>query len=241
MNADAPQTLVIPAGDFVMGSDDGAANESRAHLVWVDAFAISPYAVTTAEYALFLHATGHAAPPFWGSEEFADPRQPVVAASWHDAMAYCSWLSEGVGHQYRLPTEAEREKAARGGEVAKYPWGDELPPEHRGGRDTPLEPVDAYDANGYGLYGMASGVHEWCADWYAGNYYAASPSRNPVGPPSGERKVARGGSWRHHVRFTRCSARSALAPEKQFTDFGFRVVHSPTCQHRVHGLTGEAR
>jgi len=116
--------------------------------------------------------------------------------------------------------------AARGGGIAKYPWGDDLPAEHRGGRDTALEPVDAYEPNGYGLYGMASGVHEWCADWYADDYYAVSPSRNPTGPASSPRKVARGGSWRHHVRFTRCAARSALAPDKQFTDFGFRVVRT---------------
>jgi formylglycine-generating enzyme required for sulfatase activity len=226
MTVDAPQTLTIAAGEFLMGSDDAAGNESPAHLVWVDAFAVSPYAVTTEEYARFLRATGHVAPPLWGSEGFADARQPVVAPSWHDAVAYCAWLSEAAGQRYRLPTEAEREKAARGGGIAKYPWGDDLPAEHRGGRDTALEPVDAYEPNGYGLYGMASGVHEWCADWYADDYYAVSPSRNPTGPASSPRKVARGGSWRHHVRFTRCAARSALAPDKQFTDFGFRVVRT---------------
>ena len=71
---------------------------------------------------------------------------------------------------------------------------------------------------------MASAVDEWCSDWHGGDHYAASTTRNPQGPPSGERKAARGGSWRHHVRFTRCSARSAIAPDKQFSDFGFRVA-----------------
>lgn len=222
----APRMLVIPAGDFVMGSDSHAANEAPAHVVWVDAFAMAPCAVTNAEYEQFLSATGHAPPPSWRDPKFADPRQPVVSPSWHDAVAYCAWLSEATGSTLRLPTEAEREKAARGGGSHSYPWGDELPGEHQGGRDTPLERVDAYDPNGYGLYGMASGVHEWCADWYADDYYAVSPSHNPPGPASGDRKVARGGSWRHSVRFTRCSARSAIAPDKQFSDFGFRVASS---------------
>jgi sulfatase modifying factor 1 len=219
-----PQMTLISEGEFVMGSDAHAANEAPAHAVWVDAFAIAVYAVTNADYARFLDATDHTPPPTWRDPEFADPRQPVVSPSWHDAAAYCAWLSETASGRLRLPTEAEREKAALGGKSHAYPWGDHVPSEHRGGRGTALERVDAYTPNGYGLYGMASGVHEWCSDWHGDDYYAASTTRNPQGPPSGERKAARGGSWRHHVRFTRCSARSAIAPDKQFSDFGFRVA-----------------
>ncbi len=224
MALDAPKMARIPGGEFVMGSDGHAANESPAHVVWVNTFAIALYAVSNAEYARFIEDTGHDAPPFWGDDRLSDPRQPVVGPSWQDAVACCDWLSDRVGGAYRLPTEAEREKAARGDTTTAYPWGDDLPTEHRGGRHSEPEPVDAYDPNGYGLYGMASGVHEWCADWYDADFYAVSPSRNPQGPTAGPRKVARGGSWRHHVRFTRCAARSSLAPDKQFSDFGFRVA-----------------
>jgi formylglycine-generating enzyme required for sulfatase activity len=226
MTLDAPDMVTIPAGEFVMGSDDHGANESPAHVVWVDAFAISPYAVTNADYGRFLDASGHDAPPFWGDDGLSDPRQPLVGPSWSDAVAYCDWLGALTGDVCRLPTEAEREKASRGGRTTAYPWGDDLPSEHRGGRHSQPEPVDAYAPNGYGLYGMASGVHEWCADWHDAAFYAVSPTRNPCGPSAGPRKVARGGSWRHHVRFTRCAARSALAPDKQFSDFGFRVAMS---------------
>ena len=224
MAVSAPKMTLIPGGDFVMGSEDHAANEAPTRIVWVDAFAISPYAVTTADYGLFLAATGHDTPPFWGTAGFSDARQPVVAASWFDAAAYCNWLSDLTGDSYRLLTEAEREKASRGGCTTAYPWGDCLPSHHRGGRHPEPARVDASDPNGYGLCGMASGVHEWCADWYADDYYAVAPRRNPRGPASTVRKVARGGSWRHSVRFTRCAARSSLAPDRHFSDFGFRVA-----------------
>ena len=209
-----------------MGSDAHAVNEAPSHVVWVDAFSIALFAVTNADYAHFLRAAEHDAPPFWGADGLSDALQPVVGPSWYDAVAYCDWVSDMTGASYRLPTEAEREKGALGGLTTAYPWGDALPEEHRGGRQSEPEPVGSYAPNGFGLYGMASGVHEWCADWFAADYYAISPARNPQGPPSAERKVARGGSWRHHVRFTRCSARSALAPDKQFSDFGFRVATS---------------
>ena len=220
-----PPTAPIPAGWFWMGSNDGPENEQPMRRVWVDAFEMGVFAVSNREYALFLEAAGHEPPPFWQNPKLNAPNQPVVGPSWHDAGAYIEWLSEAVGAAFRLPTEAEREKAARGGlDRRAYPWGDALPANAEGGRHTPLEPVDAYAPNGYGLYGMASGVHEWCSDWYEPSYCAAAPERNPRGPAAGERKAARGGSWRHSVRFTRCAARSALAPDKRFSDFGFRLA-----------------
>jgi formylglycine-generating enzyme required for sulfatase activity len=147
-----------------------------------------------------------------------------VGPSWFDAVAYCEWLSERTSRHYRLPTEAEREKAARGGlEGRDYPWGDE-PPEDLRGVNPPLEEVGTEGPNGYGLYNMSVGVHEWCSDLYGASYYAVSPDRNPQGPSGGSRRAARGGSWRHAIRYSRCAARSSLGPEKTFNDFGFRCA-----------------
>lgn len=220
-----PEMIHIPEGDFLMGSENGAANETPVHRVWVDAFAIARYPVTNREYALSIEMTERRPPPFWSESKFQHLDQPLVGPSWYDAVAYCEWLRDLTGKPYRLPTEAEREKAARGGlKGCEYPWGDELPADHRGGRNTSLEPVGTEGPNGYDLYNMSAGVHEWCADWYAPSYYEISPNRNPKGPERGSRRVARGGSWRHRIRFARCAARSSLAPDKQFGDFGFRCA-----------------
>jgi formylglycine-generating enzyme required for sulfatase activity len=220
-----PEMIDIPQGDYLMGSDNGAENEVPIHSVWVDIFAIAKYPVTNRDYALFIENTGRQPSPFWETPKFQHPAQPVVAPTWYDAMAYCEWLSDLTGKSYRLPTEAEREKASRGGfEGHEYPWGNELPADHMGGRDELLDPIGAEGPNGYGLYNMSAGVHEWCADFYSTSYYHISPYRNPKGPEYGNRRVARGGSWRHSIRFSRCAARSSLAPDKQFSDFGFRCA-----------------
>ena len=219
------EMIVIPEGDFLMGSENGGGNEKPVHHVWVDAFVIAKYPVTNREYEIFMKMTGYPPPPFWGAPKFQHPDQPVVGPTWYDAVAYCNWLKELTGKAYRLPTEAEREKAARGGlEGHEYPWGDELPQDHLGGRNAPHFPVGTDGPNGYGLCNMSEGVHEWCADWYDVSYYQISPDQNPKGPGHGSRRVARGGSWRHRIRFARCAARSSLGPEKQFSDFGFRCA-----------------
>ena len=219
--------VAIPKGDFLMGSASGAANESPIHSVWVDAFAVAKYPVTNREYAIFVEMTGHTPPRFWGETKFQEKNQPVVGPSWHDAVAYCEWLRDFTCKAYRLPTEAEREKAARGGlEECEYPWGDELPSNHQGGRNAQHFIIGTDGPNGYDLYNTSEGVHEWCADWYDPSYYTTSPIQNPKGPTHGSRRVARGGSWRHRIRFARCAARSSLAPNKQFSDFGFRCAMS---------------
>ena len=222
-----PEMVAIPKGDFLMGSASGAANESPIHSVWVDAFAVAKYPVTNREYAIFVEMTGHTPPRFWGETKFQEKNQPVVGPSWHDAVAYCEWLRDFTCKAYRLPTEAEREKAARGGlEECEYPWGDELPSNHQGGRNAQHFLIGTDGPNGYDLYNTSEGVHEWCADWYDPSYYTTSPIQNPKGPTHGSRRVARGGSWRHRIRFARCAARSSLAPNKQFSDFGFRCAMS---------------
>ena len=228
----APALVSIPAGWFLMGSDAGQEVERPVHRVWVDAFAMATTQVTNEEYKRFLNTTGREHPPFWNDPNFSGPRQPVVAVSWFDAVAYCEWLSAETGHRYRLPTEAEWERAARGGvEGHLFPWGDE-PPMSRSGyierwKNGP-EPVGQSEPNAYGLFEMCENVHEWCSDWFAPDYYSTSPDRNPRGPEKGERKSSRGGSWRHHIKISRCSTRSSIPPEFQYADYGFRVVREST-------------
>ncbi len=220
-----PEMVVIPAGEFLMGSETGAPNERPVHAVWVDAFALAIAPVTNEEYALFVQAVGYKSPPFWHQSKFQRSNQPVIGPSWHDGMAYCEWLCRLTRKSFRLPTEAEREKASRGGmEGREYPWGDELPGDCLGGRTSVLPPVGTEGPNGYGLFNTSEGVHEWCADSYDRSYYQNSPRYNPTGPTHCERRVARGGSWRHRIRFARCAARSSLAPDKHFSDFGFRCA-----------------
>jgi formylglycine-generating enzyme len=228
----APALVVIPAGWFCMGSEDPAAqeNERPAHRAWVDSFQFAACQVTNAEYAQFLAATAHTPPPQWSTSDgnFNDPQQPVIAVSWFDAVAYCHWLSGGTGRHFRLPTEAEWERAARGGVDGKlYPWGDAPPeslPDYASRWQNGPERVGRYTPNGFGLYDICDNVHEWCSDWYAQDYYAHSPERNPGGPDSGTRRASRGGSWRHHIKVTRCSARSSIPPEFHYADYGFRVA-----------------
>jgi sulfatase modifying factor 1 len=206
----------IPAQFFLMGSDDGRPDERPVHRVWIDAFEIGICQVTNAEYASFADATGHPLPQM----PFSDPEQPVVAVSWFDAVAFCEWL----GGAARLPTEAEWECAARGGaEGLRYPWGNELPPNYE--MNEPYA-VGRGMPNPYGLYDICENVHEWCSDWYAADFYAASPERNPYGPDAGTRRVSRGGSWRHQIKFSRCAARSSIPPQFQYEDYGFRIARN---------------
>ena len=223
-----PQLVRIPEGWFLMGSDTGRDEERPAHRVWVDAFWMAVFQVRNAEYAEFLKATGTSPPPQWNDPHFSHPEQPVVAVSWVDAVAYCRWLSGVTGRSYRLPTEAEWERAARGGMEGKlFPWGGEPPesrPEYHARWKVAPEPVGRYAPNAFGLYDICENVHEWCSDWYRADYYRVSPEHNPQGPVDGSRRASRGGSWRHHIKIARCSARSSIPPEYQYADYGFRVA-----------------
>jgi formylglycine-generating enzyme required for sulfatase activity len=221
-----------------MGSDAGQSVEGPVHRVWVDSFALAATQVTVEEYARFLDSTGRIPPPYWDDPNFSRPEQPVVAVSWFETIAYCAWLSEMTGSHYRLPTEAEWERAARGSaEGMLFPWGND-PPESRPAYlsrwKTGPEPVGQSQPNAYGLFEMCENVHEWCSDWFAADYYAISAERNPQGPEEGSRKASRGGSWRHQIKVSRCSARSSIPPEFQYADYGFRVV-CEVAQHRALG------
>ncbi len=223
-----PAVVPIPAGWFHMGSEIGQDNERPMHRVWTDAFLLAACQVTNADYANFLRATSALPPPLWTDPNFNHPEQPVVAVSWFEAVKYCEWLSAAIGRNYRLPTEAEWERAARGGLDGKlFPWGNDPPqslPDYAQRWQSGPEPVARYSPNAYGLYDICDNVHEWCCDWFAAEYYSASAERNPRGPETGQRRASRGGSWRHHIKVSRCAARSSIPPQFQYADYGFRVA-----------------
>jgi len=223
-----PRLVSISGAWFLMGSASGQDCERPVHRVWVDAFQLAATQVTNAEYAHFLRSTGSQPPPFWTDKNFSDPQQPVTGVSWFDANDYSQWLSSQTGLAYRLPSEAEWERAARGDlEQQDFPWGNDPPqslPDYATRWQTGPEPVARYAPNTFGLYNICDNVHEWCSDWYDPNYYAISPDHNPRGPEPGQRKASRGGSWRHHVKIARCSARSSIPPEFQYADYGFRLA-----------------
>jgi formylglycine-generating enzyme required for sulfatase activity len=168
--------------------------------------------VTNAEYTPFLADGGAKPPPWWQDAAYSLPGQPVVGVTWFEARDFAAWLGEQTGARFRLPTEAEWERAANGGLVdAATAWGDALPP-----GEVPEGPlagpwaVGRGTANRFGLFDMGTIVHEWCLDWHD--------------PEAQTRRASRGGSWRHHVRWSRPSARSSLPPEFRYSDYGFRVL-----------------
>lgn len=227
-----PALISIPESEFLMGSETGQDCERPIHRIRIDGFLLAATQVTNAEYGDFLQATSTSPPPFWQDPNFNHPQQPVSGVSWYEALRYCEWLVPQTGLPFRLPTEAEWECAARGGlEQKQFPWGDDPPqslPNYATRWQTGPEPVAQYAPNAFGLYDIGDNVHEWCGDWYDPNYYAVSPDRNPQGPENSPlkpaRKSSRGGSWRHHIKVARCSARSSIPPEFKYADYGFRIA-----------------
>ncbi len=245
------EMVVILAGEFLMGSSDADANDSEkpVHPVYLDAFYMDKYPVTNEQYKVFLDAC-----PQWQKDSIlidyhngnylrtwhrnnypkGAANHPVVNVSWYAAMAYAQWAEK------RLPTEAEWEKAARGGLIGKkYPWGDQIDTtkanygEHIG----QITSIGEYPPNDYGVYDIVGNVWEWCLDEHILDFYAASPRRNPVA--GGELtyvlnnftslktyRVLRGGSWMSIPRYVRVAPRFRFTPSHSINNVGFRCVRS---------------
>ena len=237
---DGAEMVLIPAGDFFMGAVDDSDthyDEMPNHRVYLDDFWIDRYEVTNRMYKKFIDETGHRAP--YVNTEWAQPYNwkdntyppgkadfPVVLVSWEDAAAYAAWAGK------RLPTEAEWEKAARGGLVKKmYPWGDQIT-KHNANYFTSIteknqmKPVGTFPPNPFGIYDSAGNFWEGCADWYDQAYYKKSPEKNPQGPKNGNYRVYRGGAWINREEQLRCSERARNAPVHQSHIIGFRCAKS---------------
>ncbi len=223
----------VPAGEFLMGSKDDPDADDDEHLqhtVYVSEFWIDKTEVTNAQYRKCVEAGTCRAPTTcdWGDPTYSDSSKtdhPVVCVSWQDAKAYCEWAGK------RLPTEAEWEKAARGTDGRKYPWGNSFDGNklNSSGTDDGYQytaPVGSYPegASPYGVLDMAGNVWEWCQDWYDEDYYAISPQRDPQGPSSGSYRVVRGGSWGNYERGVRAADRDRLVPDYRADYLGFRCV-----------------
>lgn len=259
-----PEMISIPAGDFLMGSDEGEADERPVHRVHLHEFAIGAQPVTNAEYARFVRDSGHrfpavyelplvvtgggadredlfrrtSAPYAWTQAE--PPRErldhPVTLVRFEDAVRYCEWLTAKTGRSFRLPTEAEWEKAARGGlRGQRYPWGDRFDQKLANFLTDPAQkathgttPCRAFPANGYGLFDAVGNVWEWVHDWYAPETYSGPARRNPSGPPNGRLRLVRGGAWLvADIRMLRCSHRQKVPPDTYSYAIGFRIASSP--------------
>lgn len=227
-----PENMVfIPAGAFIMGNNDGDPDEIPAHKVYLDEYYIGKYEVTVDEYGRFLDATGYRQPTNWMDAK-VESHWPVSGVSWIDAGKYCEWLSEETGLQYRLPTEAEWEKAARGEEGYIYPWGDFWDPSRCNSLMTFetrfLRPIGSFPigVSSYGVHDMAGNVWEWCSDWYDPLYFNYSKERNPEGPFDGQLKVARGGCWNDNSRYCRSTDRWPVEMTFREPYVGFRVCLS---------------
>ena len=223
-----PETILIPASEFQLGAGDDA------HLLFVPAFYMAKYPVTNGAYLRFVEATGHRAPLHWrsGFPEILS-QHPVVNVSWSDALAYCRWLSESMGQPYRLPTEAEWEKAARGVLTPSeegsriYPWGDSFDKtkcncwEAGCGWTTPVNKYQS-GASPYGIMDLVGNVWEWCNSLYADYPYCADDGREALEADGW--RVLRGGSWFDYEWGLRATRRLSSQPNHVSHNTGFRVV-----------------
>ncbi len=240
---DGMTEIFIPAGDFLMGSagDDrnAFADEEPRHPVFLDGYWIDQTPVTNAMFARFLNACGNQKEEniswyypdggrilqennLWNFEP-AFEHHPVVSVTWYGANAYAQWVGA------RLPTEAEWEKAARGTDQRRYPWGNTEPNHGLANYDKKIgttTPVGRYPAGAspYGVLDLAGNVWQWCADWYSETFYQVSPNKNPLCSTPGENRVSRGGSWYVESWTLRATYRGKFTPRSRYVGKGFRCV-----------------
>jgi len=257
-----PKMVPVPAGRFLMGSnpqlDEWASDDEQPqHAVYLSSYYIAETEITNAQYKAFVRLTGYESPEYWidGTPPPGKEEHPVVSVSWDDAVAYASWLSGVTGRDYRLPTEAEWEKASRGEKGFVFPWGNEWDPQRLNNyevsgdtvRGTGTTPVDEYSPEGdspFGVVDMAGNVWEWTSDWYSEEEYyrhldplsnsypyiedadtGDSIVKDPYGPP-GTSKVLRGGSSISDRGIARCADRGRNRTFLRYEGFGFRVALS---------------
>ena len=227
-----PETVLVPEGEFWMG-DYKHGNERPPHKVLLPTYRIGKYPVTNAQYRDFVRDSNHPPPPHWEGDDFAAGRDdhPVVNVTLEDAEAYCRWLRKLSGQLYRLPTEEEWEKAARGlcPDRRQYPWGDEAMVEwcntiesNRGGT-TPVTRFEEHNKSWCGAVDMAGNVWEWTTSWYQ-----PYPGSDYQGAHFGHRyRVVRGGSWRSEIEAARVSRRGRYKEEARRPYLGFRFAMDP--------------
>jgi formylglycine-generating enzyme required for sulfatase activity len=260
--------VFVKGGCFQMGDvfSDVPSNEKPAHEVCVDDFYIGKYEVTVGEFRRFTKETGYLTEAErqdgchvwsgkveikkkqfnWRNTNFPQTdRDPVICISWNDATEYLKWLNEKEGRNFRLPSEAEWEYAARSrGKVYKYSWGNggisgniadaAAERELLGKTDVHgyddgyvlTSPAGSFRPNELGLYDISGNVSEWTADWFGENYYMDSPKKNPGGPINGTCKVIRGGSWNPLLRPIQTTTRLCSIPGGRGSWLGFRAAHS---------------
>ena len=250
-----PLTIEIKGGTFQMGSNDESSDEKPIHRVTLNDFAIGKYEVTFEQFAAFINDKNYKTDAdkegwsyVWTGSIYEkkngvnwkcdvagkvrpqdEYKHPVIHVSWNDATAYCQWLSSKTNKKYRLPTEAEWEYAARGGNQSKgYKYsgsntiGDVAWYSANSGSKT--HPVGTKGANELGIYDMSGNVWEWCSDWYDENYYKNSAAQNPKGAQSGSLRVLRSGSWNYSDSGCRSSNRLWGEPDYRYYTFGFRLA-----------------
>ncbi len=262
--------VLIHGGEFTMGSPEGEflrGSDEAQHQVWVSDFSLCRYAVTVAEFRRFLEASGYGTDVSKSPIRFinrhyrenvdngvnwfkgvsgrmlpkSEDNHPVVHVNWHDAVAYCQWLTEKTGQAFRLPTEAEWEYACRAGTTTPFHTGEKLTTlqanhnknnsyhKHRNKvYQQNTVPINYFSPNASGVYNMHGNVWEWCSDWYGGSYYNECKSKgtvaNPEGPETGLVRVLRGGGWDCDARLCRSAYRFNSRPYLRENCVGFRLV-----------------
>ena len=238
-----PEMILIPAGEFLMGSDpqtdrEAEDREQPQHSVYLPDYFMAKTPVTNAQYLAFVQSTGHHPPDHWEDElpPAGKHDHPVVHVSWHDALAYCGWLTQVTGKSFRLPSEAEWEKAARGTDGRVYPWGNQWDAERCNTKESDIgatTPVGAYPqgASPYGLLDMAGNVWEWTISLWGKNMkepefgypYDPSDGRENLEAASGVMRVLRGSAFYYDARYTRSAYRVRSYPDYRVRTRGFRV------------------
>lgn len=230
----------IPAGEFLMGSDpvkDEYAGDAEQpqHRVYISEFYIGKYPVTNEQYAVFVKATKYKVPGHWEKDKIPPGQEnhPVVMVAWEDTTAFCEWLSQETARTFRLPTETEWEKAARGTDGRIYPWGNQWDKSRLNGtgwKSRGTTPVGQYSPEGdspYGSVDMAGNVWECCSDWSDMQAYqrrTKSNLKDPQGSKQSNYRVIRGGSFGSNEGLTRCACRNWCDPDNKDLNLGFRVV-----------------